>query len=562
MTYRNRIVGHGEESPEQLLANPKNWRIHPRSQEEALAGVLSDVGWVATVLVNRQTGFVVDGHLRVAHAISKGEAEVPVTYLDLTEDEENKVLATFDPLAAIAGTDRAKLDELLADIATDDAGLDDLLDSLRAEPDVPIEKVQPGPTLSDRFIVPPFSVLDARQGYWQERKRQWLALGIQSELGRGDTPRSSARAAPGEEPTYRQIKGSDKGLLGKSEQARSHYAIPSGSLWPAATVGPDGKIVRGDGRGRKLGETYATGVARGGGGMSAGMAKQADSRAIKDHAWQATHLARPQAKIQLDHGTTWVAGVSRTDEVSGKNLAAQPQSGTSIFDPVLCELVYRWFSPPDGKILDPMAGGSVRGIVASKLGRAYTGVELRPEQVAANEAQRNLADEPNPVWITGDAANITDLAQGEYDLVFTCPPYADLERYSDDLRDLSTMDYPDFLTAWRGIVQASTAMLREDRFAAVVVGDIRDPKGMYRGLIPDTIAAFADAGLALYNEAILVTAVGSLPIRVGKQFSSSRKLGKTHQNVLVFVKGDPRKATKACGDVEVELSMTEEYEAA
>jgi hypothetical protein len=71
--------------------------------------------------------------------------------------------------------------------------------------------------------------------------------------------------------------------------------------------------------------------------------------------------------------------------------------------------------------------------------------------------------------------------------------------------------------------------------------------------VPDTIAAFRDAGAALYNEAILVTSVGSLPIRVGKQFESGRKLGKTHQNVLVFVKGDPRKATEACGPVVVSL---------
>jgi hypothetical protein len=74
---------------------------------------------------------------------------------------------------------------------------------------------------------------------------------------------------------------------------------------------------------------------------------------------------------------------------------------------------------------------------------------------------------------------------------------------------------------------------------------------MYRNFVSDTIAAFEAAGAELYNEAILVTQLGSLPIRVGKQFESGRKLGKTHQNVLVFVKGDPRKATAACGEVEV-----------
>src|SRR5690348_10145058 len=80
--WRNRIVGHGEEDPEQLLANPNNWRIHPKSQQDALKGVLSEVGWVQDVIVNKRTGFVVDGHARVALAISAGE-RVPVVYVDL-----------------------------------------------------------------------------------------------------------------------------------------------------------------------------------------------------------------------------------------------------------------------------------------------------------------------------------------------------------------------------------------------------------------------------------------------------------------------------------------------
>lgn len=92
-------------------------------------------------------------------------------------------------------------------------------------------------------------------------------------------------------------------------------------------------------------------------------------------------------------------------------------------------------------------------------------------------------------------------------------------------------------------------MLRQDRFACFVVGDIRDTKGLYRGFVSDTIAAFRDAGAHLYNEAILVTQSGSLPIRAGKGFEISRKLGKTHQQVLVFVKGDPKRATAACGAV-------------
>ena len=128
--WRNRIVGSGEEAPEQLLANPGNWRIHPRNQQAALAGALDTVGWVAQVMVNRRTGFVVDGHARVALAISRHEPSVPVLYVDLSPEEEALVLATLDPIGAMATTDEAKLNELLAGITIDDAGLARLLGDL------------------------------------------------------------------------------------------------------------------------------------------------------------------------------------------------------------------------------------------------------------------------------------------------------------------------------------------------------------------------------------------------------------------------------------------------
>lgn len=223
-----------------------------------------------------------------------------------------------------------------------------------------------------------------------------------------------------------------------------------------------------------------------------------------------------------------------------------PQSGTSIFDPVLCELSYRWFCPPGGKILDPFAGGSVRGIVASCLGFSYTGVELRGEQVAANQAQAHIGTGPAPTWHEGDSRNITSIAPGSYDMVFSCPPYADLEVYSDNPADLSTLAYEEFLPAYEEIIKQTCTLLDDNRFAVFVVGDVRDKRGNYYGFPWHTIAAFQKAGLHLYNEAVLVTAAGSLPIRTGKQFRTSRKFGKTHQNVLCFVKGDGKKAAAAC----------------
>ena len=155
-----------------------------------------------------------------------------------------------------------------------------------------------------------------------------------------------------------------------------------------------------------------------------------------------------------------------------------------------------------------------------------------------------------PVWHTGDSRDIKNIIKDEYDLIFSCPPYANLEVYSDDAKDISTLSYPEFIKAYREIIKNCVDMLKDDRFACFVVGDIRDKKGIYCNFVSDTIAAFQDAGTKLYNEAILITAVGSLPIRVGRQFDAGRKLGKTHQNVLVFIKGDPKKATEAIGPVE------------
>ena len=237
--------------------------------------------------------------------------------------------------------------------------------------------------------------------------------------------------------------------------------------------------------------------------------------------------------------------------------------GTSIFDPVLCEIAYRWFCPPDGLILDPFAGGSVRGVVAGMLGREYVGIDLRPEQVFANRVQaeeifegRDEGQFPRPRWVVGDSAEVlnnvtSQLGEGRpFDFIFSCPPYADLERYSDDPRDLSTMEYADFLEVYDQIIQRACARLMPDAFACFVVGDVRDPDGNYRSFPQHTIESFARAGLKLYNDAILVTAVGSLPVRAGRQFAASRKVGTTHQRFLVFLNGNAKRAVAAIGAVE------------
>ena len=130
MTWKNRIVGSGEEAPDQLLANPLNWRTHPKFQQDALQDVLEQVGVVQQVIVNRRTGHLVDGHLRVMLAMRNDASAIPVIYVDLDEDEERKILATFDPFGMMAQVDTDKLAELLDSVEVE-GNLEAMLQDLK-----------------------------------------------------------------------------------------------------------------------------------------------------------------------------------------------------------------------------------------------------------------------------------------------------------------------------------------------------------------------------------------------------------------------------------------------
>jgi DNA modification methylase len=145
------------------------------------------------------------------------------------------------------------------------------------------------------------------------------------------------------------------------------------------------------------------------------------------------------------------------------------------------------------------------------------------------------------------------LPDGEaFDMVFTCPPYGDLEVYSDNPADISNMSNDEFLSAYRNIIDATYRHLKQDRFAVFVVGDYRLKDGSMANFVSSTIRFAIDAGYKLYNEMILLTALGSLPIRAGRQFQASRKVGKTHQNILVFYKGDAKKVKSIFGEIVVQ----------
>jgi len=463
------------------------------SELSELEWSLGEYGLVQPIVVNRRSearGWaagtapcVVGGHQRVRAADRMKLGALTARWVDLDEPQERRLnlllnhpYGHFDDglLADDLKYLRNVLGEPLEHLGL---GADELDRLLALDAGAPaLSPTEAKRRLHERFGVPPFSVLDTRQGYWLARKQAWLALGIKSEIGRAAN------------------------LLGFSETVLSGGATRQ---FGGVPDDPEGRI-----------PGYYT-------KRDAGMAHE---------------------QIVAE----FVA--------SGRNF-----DGTSVFDPVLCELAYRWFCPPGGLVVDPFAGGSVRGVVAAYLGRRYFGVELRSEQVEANVEQAVAllaeSDRPRPTWVCGDArAELPKLDAESADLVFTCPPYFDLERYSDDPCDLSNMPWNDFCEAYGAIIVASARLLRPDRFACVVVSDVRAVKGRvfgcYRGLVRRTIDLFEHAGLGFYNDAVLIQPAGSATIRVARTFQPTRKLCRTHQNVLVFAKGDPRKAAEAIGEVD------------
>jgi hypothetical protein len=480
--------------PGSLRPFARNARTHSAEQIAEIAASIKRFGWTNPCLIDEE-GEIIAGHGRVEAATLAGHEQIPTITLPGLSQAEKRALVIADnqiPLNAGWNEDllRGELLELrglgeaneidfgLGLLGFSDAALEALLGEGKPKPETG--------SLADKFMVAPFSVLNAREGWWQERKRAWLALGIKSELGRGG--RDGVPDAPG---------GGGGGCWGLSN---ADYA-----------AGAKGKTTD-------------------------------QQRAAK------------RAPTAAPGGSPMVSGYSAAGERQAPS-GEEGDSGTSIFDPVLCEIAYRWFSPPAGLVLDPFA---------AKLGKPYVGVDLSGRQLEANRRQGEALlgpEDPQPRWIEGDSRGISGLARGVLaDLVFSCPPYADLEVYSDHPDDLSTMPWAKFRAAYRECVAEACSLLRLDRFACFVVGEVRDRKGNYIDFVGETVQAFRDAGLEFYNEAILITAAGSLPIRAGKQFSASRKLGKTHQNILVFLKGNAKRAVAACGPVEVDPSLLDEAE--
>jgi DNA modification methylase len=218
----------------------------------------------------------------------------------------------------------------------------------------------------------------------------------------------------------------------------------------------------------------------------------------------------------------------------------------------LSELIVRWFGLPGGNAFDCFAGDTIFGWVAGFLGQNFTGIELRAEQADINN-QRVSGANLTARYVCDDGQNVASHLDPEsQDLFFSCPPYFNLEKYSDMQNDASNQaSYGDFLKIMRNAFTGSVRCLKENRFAVVVVGDIRDEQGYYRGLPEHIKAIFIDAGMKLYNEMILVESIGSARLRAKKNMDN-RKITKTHQNVLVFFKGDPKQIKSIYPEIEID----------
>ena len=468
--------------------------LHPDNPRQGdLGAIVTSIetnGWFGALVAQRSTRRVLVGNHRLRAAQLAGLEELPVHWVDVDEPTARRILLADNRTSDLADYDRQDLAALLREAAEADdllgtgfdaEDLDDLLLELGQGAGQDAREAAAA-TLQQRFGLFPSSILDTRRSWWQERKRAWLALGVRSELGRGDD------------------------LLSMPVQMRDP-------------------------------QFYAKRTAK-----EAELGREISTDEFRDEFW-------------TEAEATFI--------------------GTSIFDPVLCEIAYRWFCPPAGRVLDPFAGGSVRGIVAALLGRSYTGVDLRDEQLVANRANWSevsaaapgLELEPEtqheaPEWIAGDSAELEQLVAGrQFDMAFTCPPYFDLEVYSDDPADLSNChDLRQFRNVHGLIIEQTVAALADDSFIVWVIGEARGPSaagGVQYGLVADTIKGFQEAGAHYYNDAVMLLPSGSWHLRVGNFFTQSRKIARLHQPVLIFVKGDPVAATARLGEVEWADSLEE-----
>ena len=391
--WQSRIVGEGEESPDRLLANPRNWRIHPQSQQQALARLLDKVGWVQRIIVNQRTGHVVDGHLRVAMAISRNEPTVPVQYVDLSEDEEALVLASLDWSAGLAVADEEMLGEILASIEMD--GVDELLADIAAGFDIDLFGDEPADDPGAQVD----RAEELREKWGTERGQVWeigrhrLMCGDSTNaedvarLLDGATPRLMVTDPPyGVEydPDWRN-DAADKGLIAHAASRVGQVANDGRIDWHEAYELSPAAVAYVWHAGRHASEVAAS-------------LEVVGYEIRAQIIWAKSRFAISRGHYHWQHEPCWYAvrkgatagwiGDRSQTTLWRIELDDNADGGHSTQKPVEC--MARPIRNHEGDVYDPFLGSGTTMVAAEQTGRVCYGMEIEPKYVAV--ALQRMAD--------------------------------------------------------------------------------------------------------------------------------------------------------------------------